>query len=155
MRPLLLLPMTLAALLPAPADAAALPVVMRDDSAFVAAAHLEREVGIVAKRLPGRDEFVVCGKASCAALKGVISDGEGWLVPVTALSAALSLTANFDERRTHVTFIPTERVANASANLARVGALMPNLRLKRLDGAAVTLDELRGQRVLINSWASW
>jgi hypothetical protein len=36
-----------------------------------------------------------------------------------------------------------------------VGSLAPNLRLAKLDGGVVTLDALRGQRVLINSWASW
>ena len=36
-----------------------------------------------------------------------------------------------------------------------VGAIAPNLRLTKLDGAPVSLDEFRGQRVLINSWASW
>jgi peroxiredoxin len=37
----------------------------------------------------------------------------------------------------------------------RVGSIAPNLRLTRLDGTPVSLDEFRGQRVLINSWASW
>lgn len=145
----------LIAFLPIMADAAPLPVVMRDGEEHVTAAALEREAGIVTKRLPGRGEYVVCAKEICAPLKGVAADGETLFVPVAALSEALSLAANFDDTRGHVALVAQPRDAAAPAGPARVGAIAPNLRLTRLDGTTVTLDELRGQRVLINSWASW
>ena len=107
------------------------------------------------KRLPGRGEFVACGKEFCAPLPGVVTDGDTLLVPVAALSEAMRLTATFDDRRRHVTFGPALRKPDAMTGLGRLGAIAPNLRLIRLDGTPVTLDELRGQRVLINSWASW
>ena len=137
------------------AYAAPLPTVTRDGATYVAAVELEREVSIVTKRLPGSGEFVACGKELCAPLKGVVTDGDTILVPVTALSEAMSLTANFDDSRRHVTFVPAPRESGAKTGPARVGAIAPNLRLSKLDGTTVTLDGLRGQRVLINSWASW
>ena len=137
------------------AYAAPLPAITKGGTTYVAAAALEREAGIVTKRLPGRGEFVVCGKELCAPLKGVVTDCDTILVPVTALSEAMSLTANFDDSRRHVTFVPAPRESGAKTGPARVGAIAPNLRLSKLDGTTVTLDGLRGQRVLINSWASW
>jgi len=35
------------------------------------------------------------------------------------------------------------------------GVLAPSMRFPRLGGGAMSLDEFRGKRVLINSWASW
>jgi hypothetical protein len=136
-------------------SAAPLPVVMREGAAYVAAAPLEREAGIVIKQLPGRGGFVACGAEQCAPLKSSLMEGQNVLVPVAALAEAMNLTANFDEQRAHVTLAPGARANARPAGQARVGSLVPNLRLAKLDGAAVTLDELRGQRVLINSWASW
>ena len=139
-------------------SAAPLPVITRGGQAHVAASALEREAGIVVKRLPGRDgrsEFVACGTSLCAPLKGVLADGETLLVPIAALSDAMNLSANFDDGRRHVIFNPTRRESTPMTGPARVGSLAPNLRLTKLDGTTATLDELRGQRVLINSWASW
>lgn len=137
------------------AFAAPLPVILRDGQAHVAASTLEREAGIVIKKLPGRSEFIVCGAEQCAPLKFVLAEGDTLLVPVTGLCAAMNLTAHFDDSRRHVALVPASREASTSTGLARVGAIAPNLRLTKFDGTLVTLDELRGQRVLINSWASW
>lgn len=145
----------LTAMLATAAYAAPLPAITKGGTTYVAAAALEREAGIVTKRLPGRGEFVVCGKELCAALKGVVTDSDTLLVPVAGLSKAMNLTANFDDRRQHVTFVPARHESGAATGPARLGAIAPNLRLTQLDGSPVTLDELRGQRVLINSWASW
>ena len=142
-------------MLAASASAAPLSAITKDGTTYVTAAGLEREAGIVTKRLPGRGEFVACGKELCAPMKGVIADGDAFLVPVAALSEAMNLTATFDDSRRHVTFVAAPREFDAKTGPARVGAIAPNLRLSRLDGTPVTLDELRGQRVLINSWASW
>ena len=136
-------------------SAAPMPVIIREEQAHVTAAALEREAGIVVKRLPGRAEFVACGPDRCAPVKSVLTSGDAMHVPVAGLSDALNLTANFDEGRRHVTFVPAPRPADGATGPARVGAIAPNLRLTRLDGTPVTLDEFRGQRVLINCWASW
>ena len=150
-----LLTLTLAATLTTLACAAPLPVIVKNGEAHVAAAALEREAGIVIKKLPGRGGFVACGAEQCAPLKSALTDDDTLLVPVAGLSEALNLTASFDESRRHVSFVPAPRNASNTAGGARVGSLAPNLRLTKLDGTPVTLDELRGQRVLINSWASW
>jgi len=150
--------LALAALSVTQSLAAPLPVITRDGRAHVAAAALEREAGIAIKRLPGREGrsgFVACGPDVCAPLNGVLTEGETLLVPVTALNDASNLTANFDDGRQHVTFSATRRESPSAAGPARVGSIAPNLRLTKIDGSTVTLDELRGQRVLINSWASW
>ena len=150
-----LLSIALTVMLAMSGSAAPLPVTLRDGQAHVVASALEREAGIVIKKLPGRGEFVVCGTEQCAPLKSVLAEGDTWLVPVASLTEALHLSANFDERRRHVTLVPASGGASSSTGSARVGTIAPNLRLIKLDGMAVSLDELRGQRVLINSWASW
>jgi hypothetical protein len=137
------------------ANAAPLPVLLRSGEAHVTAAALEREAGIVIKRLPGSGGYVACGAQQCAPLKFVTTEGEAVLVPVDGLTAALNLTANFHEYRAHVTLVPFRGERASAAGVARVGSIAPNLRLTKLDGTPVSLDELRGQRVLINSWASW
>jgi hypothetical protein len=155
MRVTVLLAIALTAMHATLASAATLPVTLRDGQAHVAASALEREAGIVIKRLPGRGEFVACGATRCAPLKSVLAEGDTLLVPVAGLSTAMNLTADFDDSRRHVALVPASRGSSASTGPARVGAIAPNLRLTQLDGAPVSLDELRGQRVLINSWASW
>ena len=150
-----LLTLSLTAMLTTPVCAAPLPVLVRKGEAHVAAAVLEREVGIVVKRLPGRAEFVACGRERCAPLKSVLTDGDDWLVPVTPFCDALHLTATFDESRRNVALIFAPRESSATTGPVLVGGIAPNLRLTKLGGTPVSLDELRGQRVLINSWASW
>src|SRR5262249_2467576 len=102
----LLLTLILTALTPGLLGAASLPVVMRDGREHVTAAALEREAGIVIKRLPGRGGYVACGAEQCAPVKSVATDADTVLVPVNGLSEALNLTPNFDEQRRHVTFVP-------------------------------------------------
>lgn len=150
-----LLTLLLTAMLTTLVCAAPLPVLVRNGEAHVAAAVLEREAGIVVKRLPGRAEFVACERERCAPLKSVLTDGGEWLVPVAPLCESLHLTANFDENRRHVALILAPRGSSATTGPVRVGGIAPNLRLTKLGGTPVSLDESRGQRVLINSWASW
>src|SRR5439155_7208522 len=150
-----LLTFTLTAAFTSLACAAPLPVIVKGGEAHVSAATLEREAGIVIKKLPGRGEFVACGAELCAPLKSALTDGDTLLVPVAGLSEALNLTASFDESRRHVALVPAPRNASNTDGAARVGSIAPNLRLTKLDGTPVSIDELRGQRVLINSWASW
>ncbi|HEY2951991.1 MAG TPA: hypothetical protein VGK40_05385 [Verrucomicrobiae bacterium] len=155
MRTMSILTFTLAATLASLACAAPLSVIVKGGEAHVAAAALEREAGIVIKKLPGRGGFVACGAEQCVPLKSALTDGDTLLVPVAGLSEALNLEANFDESRRHVSLVPAPRIASNPAGAARVGSIAPNLRLTKLDGTPVSIDELRGQRVLINSWASW
>jgi len=150
---LLTLPLTL--ILTTWLCAAPLPVLVRNGEAHITAAALEREAGIVVKRLPGRTEFVACGRERCAPLKSVLTEGDDWLVLVAPLCETMHLTANFDESRRHVALILAPRESSATTGPVRVGGIAPNLRLTKLGGTPVSLDELRGQRVLINSWASW
>lgn len=147
--------LTLTATLTSLACAAPLPVILKDGEVYVAAATLEREAGIVIKKLPGRGGFVACGAEQCALLKSALTDGDTLLVSVAGLSEALNLTANFDENRRHVALVAAPPKASNTAGVAHVGSIAPNLRLTKLDGTPVSLDEFRGQRVLINSWASW
>src|ERR1051326_7844700 len=144
MRSTRLLTLSLAATLASLACAAPLPVLLKDGEAHVAAAALEREAGIVIKKLPGRGGFVACGAEQCAPLKSALTDGDTLLVPVASLSEALNLKANFDESRRHVALVPASRTAVSTSGAARVGSIAPNLRLIKLDGTPVTLDELRG-----------
>src|SRR5438874_5517738 len=143
-----LLTLTLTAIITTLVCAAPLPVLVRNGEAHVAAAVLEREAGLVVKRLPGRAEFVACGRERCAPLKSVLTDGDEWLVPVAPLCEAMHLTANFDESRRHVALILAPRESSATTGPVHVGGIAPNLRFTKLSGTPVSLDELRGQRVL-------
>ncbi|MFN0126001.1 MAG: hypothetical protein ACKV19_04875 [Verrucomicrobiales bacterium] len=137
------------------AASATLPVHLKDRVAHVTAADLERQAGIAIKRLPERGGFVACGSEACAPLEGVLAEGDALLVPVAGLAEALNLEAKFDDNRRQVALTPSRREASRATGLARVGSLAPKLRLTKIDGTTVTLDEFRGQRVLINSWGSW
>jgi len=145
MRVTVLLPIALTATLVLPASAAPLPVTLRDGRAHVAASALEREAGIVIKKLPGRGEFVACGAEQCALLKSVLAEGDILLVPVAGLSEALNLSASFDDSRRHVALVPAPRESSAATGTARVGSVAPNLHLIKLDGTPVSLDELRAR----------
>ncbi|MGK6319958.1 TlpA family protein disulfide reductase [Sphingomonas sp. DT-204] len=57
-----------------------------------------------------------------------------------ALPAALFATAASPER------VPSQ---------PKVGMLAPNFELKLVDGSKVTLDELRGNVIVLNFWATW
>src|SRR3989454_8238371 len=75
----------------------------------------------------------------------MLTDGDDWLVPVAALCDAMHLTANFDESRRHVALILAPRESSATTGPVRVGGIAPNLRLSKLGGTPVSLDELRGR----------
>ncbi len=137
------------------ASAASLPFLLKDGQAYVAGPALERDAGIVLKKLPGRGDFIACGAEGCAPVKSVRTEGDTLLVSVADLSAALNLQADLDEGQRKVDLRPAAGGATTWSGPARVGTIAPNLRFTKLDGTPVALDELRGQRVLINSWASW
>jgi hypothetical protein len=134
--------------------ASSLPVIDRNGQEHVRAADLERDAGIVVKGLPGQKQVVVCSGERCASLKDFIDDGGDLLVRIEPLAKALGATARFDDARRRVGF---EFVSGrtVSSSTARVGQLVPELRLRKLDGSWVALSDFRGKRVLINSWGSW
>ena len=142
-------------LLPLSLAGASLPVVEVDGQRCLDAARLEAGAGIALKTLPGRDGHVVCGSERCAPVKPVIFRDGRPFVPVSALAEALGLAVTFAEDQRSVSLVATNRSESGATGFPGVGSLMPNLRFTKLDGAPVTLDELRGERVLINSWASW
>ncbi len=45
--------------------------------------------------------------------------------------------------------------ARLGPDALRIGAAAPDFRLVRLDGSEVRLSDYRGQRVLVNFWATW
>ncbi|WP_214762306.1 TlpA disulfide reductase family protein [Exiguobacterium sp. s146] len=45
--------------------------------------------------------------------------------------------------------------ADSSQTGLNIGQMPPNFELKRTDGTTFNLEELRGQRVVVNFWASW
>lgn len=46
-------------------------------------------------------------------------------------------------------------VADSSQTGLNIGQVPPNFELKRTDGTTFNLEDLRGQRVVVNFWASW
>jgi hypothetical protein len=73
---------------------------------------------------------------------------------VEALEKALQAKAVFESPE-RVRWEWAAPAAEAAFSIAKVGRLAPNFRLRRLDGTFISLESLRGRRVLINSWASW
>ena len=132
-----------------------IPVVQRNGQACVAASTLMREAGIAIKHLPGMDQFVACSQDRCAPVKEAKQDGSEIWVPVKSLATALGATTQFTSDQTRVSFHFTPAAAAQTDSIARVGQLAPNFRLTKLDGSSVALADFRGQRVVINSWASW
>jgi hypothetical protein len=78
-------------------------------------------------------------------------------VSIQPLADALGARATFDTaaRTARLEFDAQSARAAEAAGPARVGGLAPDFRLQRLDGTFISLSDLRGKRVVINSWASW
>ena len=123
--------------------------------AYVAASDLERDEHTAVKRLPGNDAVVVCCGNRCALVKDFVPKGDEIWVSTAALAKALGLSPRFSADRRSVRFVFEAREPADDDSPAHVGQLAPNFRVARLDGGAVSLADLRGKRVLINSWASW
>jgi hypothetical protein len=122
---------------------------------YVAAAELERHASIAVKSLPGEDLLVACSGDRCVRLKEFVRKDDKIWVSVTNLAGMLGLRPNFTTDQRFVRFTMADREPPAPGATARVGQLAPNFRVAKLDGTAVSLADFRGQRVLINSWASW
>lgn len=129
--------------------------IQKEGQTSVRASELERETGIVIKDLPGAGQLAVCREERCAILKVFFKEAGDTFVPVAELAQALRANAEFDLETKRVRFVFQPLDSPALEAVAAVGALAPNFRLTTLDGDPVELSDFRGQRVLINSWASW
>jgi hypothetical protein len=128
-----------------------------DEKSHVSASELEREAGIAIKALPGRSEWVVCIEERCALITEVRERNGEQFIEVAALAGALNLEVEVELESAAVRFRFRDAPGGEDGGEARlgVGQLAPNIKLPRLDGTFISLAELRGRRVLINSWASW
>ena len=132
-----------------------LPPAERNGGLCVAISSLVGQDEIAVKHLPGTAQWVACTHERCGLLKDVVQEGKETWVTVPALAEALGATAQFDPKKMLVElklFVNTNTVPEPAA---RVGSLVPNFRLTRLDGSPVSLADFGGRRVLINSWGSW
>jgi hypothetical protein len=127
----------------------------RNGRFYVAASVLEREAGIVVKPLPGQDHLVACVEDRCALVKDYLREGTETYLAAQALAAALNGEVLLDAERKQIRFKFAAAAKETGDAVARVGMLAPNFRLTKLDGTTVSLADLRGRRILINSWASW
>lgn len=58
-------------------------------------------------------------------------------------------------RRTFGLALPALGLASVPAQGLRIGAAAPDFALRTFDGRTVTLEDLRGQVVVLNFWATW
>ena len=134
----------------------AVPTVERNGQLYVRASALSERGGIAIKLLPGGPQIVACSEDRCALLKEFVREPGDTLVAVEALTKALEATAEFSAGRREVRFHLGPKNGTALAEpFVRVGQLAQNFRLTKLDGTSLALSDLRGRRVVINSWASW
>jgi len=130
-------------------------VVEHNGDHYVAGKELAGGAAIAVKKLPGSDSVVACSGDRCALLKDFFERDKDTFVGIAALSKALGLSARFSDDQRRVRFEFEAKPAATASGTARVGDLAPNFRLTKLGGGEISLAELRGKRVLINSWASW
>jgi hypothetical protein len=121
----------------------------------VAISSLTDQTGIAVKSLPGTKQWVACVEDRCGLLKNVFRQGDEMWVAVTELIEALGASAQFDAAKKQVKLTLTPKTDTPAEHTPRLGSLVPNLRLTRLDGSPVSLADFAGKRVIINSWGSW
>ncbi|TCI24259.1 redoxin domain-containing protein [Exiguobacterium sp. SH5S13] len=73
----------------------------------------------------------------------IVQSGLGVLVTLAIINASLP-----DET-------PTLVADSSQAAGLNIGQVPPNFELKRTDGTTLNLEDLRGERVVVNFWASW
>ena len=136
-------------------DGPMIAVTERAGTAYVAGSELARQAGIAVKGLPGSSAVVVCLEDRCALLQSAQREGEEIWISTSELSKAIGLDTRFSADRRWVGFSPAVQTVGPADSITRVGHLAPNFRDPKLDGTPVTLADFRGNRVLIQSWASW
>jgi hypothetical protein len=137
------------------AETVPVPVVIRDGQNYVNSKDLEQTAGIAIKSISSDKQIVACYGDRCALVNEFIREKEGVIVKVDLLEKALRVNASFDSSRTTVRFDSSATNDMLDDSLPQVGRLAPDFRLAKLDGTVMSLSDLRGKRVLINSWASW
>lgn len=134
-----------------------LKLIQREEVNYVSAFELEQEAGMAVKSLPGQDAIVLCRDDQCVLVQEFRRVDDQLWVDVRAIESALGMVLVIDESSSTVliSMEPSKSGSRADDADLGVGSLAPQLQLARLDGGSITLSELRGKRVLINSWASW
>lgn len=130
-------------------------VTEHNGATYVAGTELARAAAIAIKKLPGSDSVVACSGERCARLKDYFERDRETFVGVAALSKSLGLSARFSDDRRRVRFDLESKPAATPGGIVSLGELAPNFQLTKLGGGKISLADLRGKRVLINSWASW
>ncbi len=136
-------------------DGRMIAVTERAGTAYVAGSELARQAGIAVKGLPGSGAVVVCLDDRCALLQSAVREGGEIWVSTSELSKALGLDLHFSTDRRLVGFSQAVLKPAPGDSITSVGHLAPNFRVTKLDGTALSLADFHGQRVLIQSWASW
>ena len=116
---------------------------------------LARDAAIAIKKLPGNDIVVACSGERCAQLKDFLKKGDELWVSTASLTRVLGLSARFTDDKREVRFDVVAQNPSPSDSTMHGGQLAPNFLLPKLEGGTVSLADLRGKRVLIESWASW
>ncbi len=129
----------------------------QDGRFFVSARELETKTGIAVKPLPGRSEFAACSADQCILVDRLDQDGDTIWISLKQIADGFGAKWSADENREFVLLEFDESAVRESSSQSQgaVGGLAPQIRLPLLGGGALSIDELRGKRVLINSWASW
>jgi hypothetical protein len=155
MKVTLLIVLAFAAAIACHAKDTMIPTVERNGRPYVRLASLAGHEEIAAKQLPGNGQWVACAGERCVLLKDVMREKTETWVAVAVLSEAIGATPRYDAKKEHVAFDFQPAIKREVEAATRPGNLAPNFRLARLDGSPVSLADFAGQRVLINSWASW
>ena len=136
-------------------DSAPMRVFENNGKAHVSISSLAQKARVAVKSLPGQDQFVACKEDRCVLVKDFyVFDGETYIA-INPLAESMNAKVIFDRDHTTARIEFSKDPVPTSEGTVRVGQLAPDFRLTRLDGSSIALSDLRGRRVLINSWASW
>jgi len=130
-----------------------LPTMERAGRAYIDAVILETQAGMATKNLPGQEALVICHGERCVLVRDYFLEEGRWWLAAPSLAHALDASLAMEGRQAVLTL--PDSLAPPASNALGVGDLAPDLELPLLDGGRIRLSDLRGQRVLINSWASW
>lgn len=127
---------------------------------WVGADDLAGALGTSLKVVPPNGPAVFCRAENCVPLpldgRAARRSGEGVLVEVAAACRGLGLRYRVD-RGARAILLEADPLARrpATTSPVDVGHPGPDLELTLLDGKPVRISSFRGQRVLVQAWASW
>ena len=127
----------------------------RDGRFFVSALELEIHAEIAVKPLPGRSELVACRAERCILVDRQELGGDKVWISLDQIAEGFGARWSADESRNvaRLEFDGGIVGDSASPDDVPVGVLAPSMRFPLLGGGAMSLDEFRGERVLMNRWA--